>query len=171
MPTLKIQINRSDFYANDDPTRFNSPALRVLINLLSAGILGINFSQINDGYFVTMIIFALPILLDYFRFRPADKIRRWIYHVGKGIVIFVSLICLFGIVGVFEIVSLSGTPNIMVREGYVIASGLHVPAYLLWLLMALNVLLSAIDTFFVYTKAEQKISDEILNSAKDTKIK
>lgn len=157
---MMFTIDRSDFYIDDEPTRFNSPSLRVLINVLSAGILGINFSQITNGYFVTMMIFAIPILLDYFRFKPAVKLRRAIYHVGKALVILVTLICLFGIVGVLTIVSLDDTPHIMVRADYVIASGFHFPAYILWVLMALNVLLSVIDTFFVRTRAEQKfISD------------
>ncbi|MPM57142.1 hypothetical protein SDC9_103963 [bioreactor metagenome] len=161
-------INFTDFYVNDEPTRFNSPAVRVLINVLSAGILGINFSQITNGYFVTMLIFAIPILLDYFRFRPTVKLRRLIYNVGKALVIIVTLICLFGIVGVFTIESLDNTPHIMVRTDYVIASGFHFPAYVLWVLMTFNVLLSVIDTFFVRTKAEDKFMEDL--SDIETKI-
>lgn len=158
MSNKHIQINRADFYTNDEPTQFNNPWVRVIINVISAAILGINFDQINNSYFVAMIIFTIPILLDYLRFRPAEKLRRLFHFIGKCLVFIVLFISVLGIVGVFSIESFDDNPHILVQEGYVIASGFHLPAIILWLTMALNVFISVIDTFTARYEAEQKLT-------------
>lgn len=57
----------------------------------------------GTGYFVSLFLFATPLIVDYTSFEPDDRLRKWCHNVAIGAAIVWAFIGFMGGVGLFAI--------------------------------------------------------------------
>ena len=134
--------------ATDNPNMAAHLGFRFLYTLVAWFVLGFN---VNEGFFVSMFFFVLPVFMDCIKFTPLVKLRVWIKRFEvffTGVALFISSLGVFGIytlkneIGKWQITA----TNFVVE----LPSGFEV-GWIWWLLGAI-VLVTAVDWFCNVTK-------------------
>nr|DAJ94612.1 MAG TPA: hypothetical protein [Caudoviricetes sp.] len=134
----------ADVLCNDHPTKYAHLGWRFLCALLSWFLLGKSIS-VGNAFFASLALFVVPLMLDYYKYEPRDKIRKMLTFIAKGVNgIFLVCACL----GMFGIVSVVDQKNILVIQtspDFVFSNVNLVSVQFFWILLLLTVIVCAVD--------------------------
>jgi len=152
-----LNSKSSDSSLYEDNSRPNNHVVGVVFGFITLCLLGLNFSAIGNGYFVSVSIFSIPTIFELTMHKPRSIMRIIIRNIHILLLMVICIICILGLIGVLNIVSIDGTPNIMVQEDFVLGGEYHVPAFHLWLAVVASWFCSLVDLFASKTRAEDKM--------------
>ena len=124
---------------------------RFLYTLIAWFVLGF---KVNEGFFVSMFFFVLPVFMDCVKFTPLIKLRRWIKYVEvvlTGMALFFSLL---GVFGIYTLKNETGTWQITSENVAIeLPSGFDVGW--IWIFLISIVFVTAVDWFCNDTKFDR----------------
>ena len=129
--------------AMDNPNMAAHLGFRFLYTFLAWFILGYN---VNEGFFVSMFFFILPVFMDCVKFTPLSNLRKWIKMAQvttTGILLTISTL------GVFKIYTLSNELGAwqIISSNFVVDLPSGIGVEWIWKLLGLTVLVTAVDWF------------------------
>lgn len=140
---------------DDEPTKVAGLGFRVVYTLIAWILLGNNVVQ-GNGFFMSLILFAAPLFVDYVQFKPLDNnFRKWLKAIGMGISILWIIIGAIGLGDILNIQLVRGINYIKVSDTFVVyKSGIFKFKYL-WFGMGISSFLTIADLFAYQTKFER----------------
>ena len=127
--------------ATDNPNMAAHLGFRVFYTLIAWFVLGF---KVNEGFFLAMCFFALPVFMDCLKFTPLNKIRKKIIILETVVSGILFLISLIGVIGIYVIEN-SGESWYIVTNNFVgyLPSGFDVA--IMWYLLGLVVFITMVD--------------------------
>ncbi|ONK21236.1 hypothetical protein BLX87_23215 [Bacillus sp. VT-16-64] len=142
----------------DDPqTVFSVLWFRVGYTTIAWLIMGFWDEPYTKNFFITLLLFASPLLMDYLRFKPINnKIRSGIKYIGVTVS---ALWILFSILGMSSFFRLNKS-QLAVDEDHLLSSIVPpIPVIMIWALLGLSVALTIVDAIVYRSKAERKVGE------------
>lgn len=142
----------------DKPTRVASLGWRILYTFISWLVLGEGILP-GRGFFVSLILFIFPLLMDYLKFVPDTGFRSFLRYAG---IIISSVWLLIGIIGTFGILSIVDSQHhlrIMIDQNYIVLGGASFPVSIIWWFIGINVVLTVVDWVFWECEIEKRIRE------------
>ena len=146
------QIGKCPFYdecpirlhplsATDNPNMAAHLGFRFFYTLIAWLVLGF---KVNEGFFLAMCFFALPVFMDCVKFTPLSKKRKRIILVEtifSGLLFGVSII---GVIGIYQVKKVGETWQIFTKDfiGY-LPSGFDIS--IMWYWLGLIVIITMVD--------------------------
>ena len=129
--------------ATDNPNMAAHLGFRLFYTLIAWFVLGF---KVNEGFFLAMCFFALPVFMDCLKFTPLNKKRKRIIVVEELVSGITFLISLIGVIGIYAIEK-SGESWIIVTKDFIgyLPSGFDVAV--MWWLLGSIVLITMVDWF------------------------
>lgn len=128
----------------DIPTRVANLGWRVIYTILTYAVLGLGINP-GTGFFVSLTLFAIPLLIEYLKFIPDTFWRRLIRKTG----IIFSLYCVFigvlGLIGIFNIEIVNDKLLLVVAKNYIVAQGQFCGLDSIWYSVGFSIPLTLID--------------------------
>ena len=136
--------------ATDNPNMAAHLGFRFLYTILAWFILGY---KVNEGFFISMFFFVLPVFMDCVKYTPLKKLRAYIKMISvsaTGLLLFLSIL------GVFEIYTLSKETGEwqIVSSNFVVDLPSGIGLKWLWGLLVLIVLVTLVDWLCNDTKLD-----------------
>lgn len=141
---------------DDVPTKVSSLGCRVLVTLILCGFVGYNI-QDDRSFFSSAFMYSVPLILDYLRFQPTTKLRQFVKTCGLVISTIESVIALFGLGGIFEVISTNNTCLFRISEKFVILKGYSFDVKYIWGILAISVLITGFDWVVYKKKIEEQL--------------
>ncbi|MBR6713190.1 MAG: hypothetical protein IKI76_09390 [Selenomonadaceae bacterium] len=136
--------------ATDSPNMAAHLGFRFSYTVLAWFILGY---KVNEGFFVSMFFFVLPVFMDCVKYTPLKKLRKYIKMVSvlaTGLLLFVSIL---GVFGIYTLSKETGEWQI-VSSNFVVDLPSEIGLNWLWGLLILIVLVTFVDWLCNYTKLD-----------------
>lgn len=143
---MSIEEEASQFSTkpNDRPTKVAQLGWRCVYVIVAWVILGYSPSP-GKGYFTALCLFAFPLLLDYLKFTPDTRFRKWVRSIG----IFLSGFWIFlGVLGAFDVLNVTVVNKeliVEVTDKFLVAQGTSVPLSVIWGIISFSVVLTIVD--------------------------
>lgn len=137
--------------ATDNPNLAAHLGFRFLYTLVAWFVLGFN---VNEGFFVSMFFFILPVFMDCIKFTPLVKLQIWIKRfevLVTGTALFISSL---GVLGIYTLSNKTGTWQI-ISENFVVGLPSEFEVAWIWYLLVAIVLITAVDWFCNDTKFDR----------------
>lgn len=147
---------------DDSPNKLAHLGVRFAYTCIAWVMLGVGVS-VGNAFFVSIFLFALPLLMDYFKFDPEHKIRKWFKRLEILIVGFWALMGIFGAFGAFEIVKIEVGLVACSSDKFIALKNLSVPVDTLWYFLGTAVFITAVDWVFSITPLEVDMNKLIKN--------
>ncbi len=128
----------------DTPTRVAHLGWRFVYTSIAFAVLGLGASP-GTGFFVSVLLFAGSLLLDYFKFLPDTPLRRVIRRIGIGYTGCFCTLGIFGLVGILTVISVQANLYVMVSSSYVVAKGASFPIEYIWYSAGIAAFLTGVD--------------------------
>lgn len=161
--TCDKECDKDDFVCpklletDDDPTKVAGLGFRCAYTVVAWVMLGFNIPN-GNGYFMSLILFAAPLFIDYLRFRPSDlKIRKHLRRAGIIVTLIWIFLGVFGLGGVLSVITIENISNINISENFVVLKGIHFSSKYLWMFLGISALLTIADYFAYSTKYERAL--------------
>ncbi|MCB6366858.1 hypothetical protein LI291_11815 [Intestinibacillus massiliensis] len=149
---------------DDIPTKVSSLGFRVWFSLLSVLVLGMTVKNPTSDSVISVLIFIIPLMREYYGFIPSTRPRRILRRVELAIIWVIVSICGLSIVNILEI---SGA-NLKVSDRFAVLSGKSFSFIIVWILLIAISILTVAD-YVAYkpkspkgSKAETKLEKELL---------
>lgn len=145
----------------DVPNKYGSLKFRAAYTLISFIVLGFNLSE-GNYFFVSLLMFSVPLFYDNIRFSPIEESRRFIKVISMTVLGVQGIIGIAGLLGALECVKISEL-LIKVSEKYIILQNKSFPLKWLWYSIGIDVILTFLDTVVALPKyskigAQEKVS-------------
>ena len=139
----KCSVRLHPFSANDSPNMVAHLGFRCFYTVLAWIVLGY---KVNEGFFLSMCFFVLPVFMDCLKFTPLNEIRKLVRNCElcvSGLLFGVSLL---GVIGIYELKKVDGAWTIYLTDfaGY-LPSDIELGT--MWMLLILVVFVTLIDWF------------------------
>ena len=147
----KCPVRLHPLSAMDSPNMAAHLGFRFLYTLIAWFVLGF---KVNEGFFVSMFFFVLPVFMDCVKFTPLIKLRRWIKYVEvvlTGMALFFSLL---GVFGIYTLKNETGTWQIT-YENFAIELPSGFDVGWIWIFLISIVFVTAVDWFCNDTKFDR----------------
>lgn len=157
-----VDTNASNYRSNDMPNPGPHLVWRAVYTFVAWAILAISVPK-GQAFFGTLILFAFPLLTDYWKFTPDTLARKRICLTGKWVS---GLWCGIGILGLFnmltvtdEIVNNKPTGALLIEVSANVSvtfiKNLHIPFDWAWGVFALSWILTIVDIAFFQSEKEK----------------
>lgn len=147
-------------------TKLNNPWINFGFNIIAVLILGNNISKIDDFFFVSLVIFALPIFFDTLGFLPKDLLGK---VIKKGQAIALLIVLGSGFLGIFKILNIVDTmtasANIEVNNDFMVLAGLKFPVCFVWYGTIACLIFQGLYLYAVKSPAEKNIMARLNRSS------
>lgn len=140
-----IDFDQDSKVVPDKPTKFNHLGFRVAYTVIAWIVLGKGVNQ-GQGFFVSLFLFMIPLLMDYMKFDFLN--RKWLRSIGIALSALWTLFSLVGLFGVLSVVATKHGLVVMLSKNYVVYPGLAMSLAAIWLLLLLSVFLTVFDWWF-----------------------
>ena len=127
----------------DMPTDVAGLGFRVWFTLLSAIVLGLAVNQPSRDSIISILIFVIPMMREYYGFRPKKRRRAALRMIQLGILWIIVALCALYIVEVFTLVE----RKIIVTDNFPVLSGCGFDFIVVWILLLVMALLTIADYF------------------------
>jgi len=139
----------------DRPTAYAGLGIRFIFAILAWFVLGFNITP-GSSFFVSLLLFAAPLFLDYKKFIPDTRLRRIVNNIGKilsGGMALISVIGLFGILVI--VVDDNNNLYVQVAKTFILFKGYIIPLDFIWCLVGSSVVITGLD-WIVYEGVTEK---------------
>lgn len=130
--------------AADRPTAVVGLGWRVLYTVMAWVVLGAGIMP-GNGFFVSLVLFSMPLLMDYLRFDPDTKRRRRLRYLGIGFSVFCAMTGFFGLAGIFGVELVQNELCFVVAKNYIVAKGALCPLERIWYIIGTAIPLTIAD--------------------------
>lgn len=164
----EIRYCKYEFCPEDSPTKINNLGTRILyISVIWFIML---WNQPDDvQVFTNIVLFYIPLLMDYCKFNNKNNIRKIIRSLGIATCVFWLIFSLFGYIGIIQPINNSGKLIFKVSEKYELLTNFCFSYKSTWKLMGISVFWSVLDKFVFENKIEKDVINN-LNSSNCAKI-
>ncbi|AVX21578.1 hypothetical protein SAMN02745885_01673 [Carboxydocella sporoproducens DSM 16521] len=140
------------YQSPDKPGFIANLGFRFIYTLLAWILLGYKNSA-GSSFFVSLLFFVSPLCVDYLKFEPSEKIRKYFKKISLCITFFWVII---GILGVFEIITLNNELHIQLSKDFIAFRSLNINISLLyvWYALMVNVIITLLDWIICEYPAE-----------------
>lgn len=157
--------------AKDKQTKAADLGWRCVLAFVSWIILGAGIVQ-GNGFFVSLVLFTIPLLKEYFSFAPQTTMRKIIKRIGIIASGFWVLVGFFGLSGILTVISGKDGLYIRVSENFIDYKGQLFDLRIIWYTIAINVALTVVDWIVkVDCLEEQYIRKDEKQNSKSTRDK
>lgn len=143
---------------DDRPTVFSALWLRAAYTLLAWLVLGY-WAEPNSNFFVTLFLFSTPLLIDYFRFEPANsRFRKYVKYAGVVVTSFWLLFSLLGMMEILHLESIGSGANVAVGQNHLLYTVIpSIPLLTVWSVLGTSTFLTIVDAIVFRSKAESEV--------------
>ena len=106
----KCSVRLHPMTATDNPNMAAHLGFRAFYTFIAWFVLGY---KINDGFFLAMCFFVLPVFMDCIKFTPLNKIRKWIRRFEIAVTGALFFISLLGVIGIYALQGINGSWRIV----------------------------------------------------------
>lgn len=145
---------------DDKPTVFAHLGWRVAYTLVACLLLGKGVRE-GSGFFVSLLLFAFPLLLEYLRFQPKEKLRQWYRRICIIISACWVVVGIIGLTGVLEIYHFNNEFGVRVSYDYIVFPGFSFPLKYLWFTTLASVILTILDLWAYSSYPESVFKEQI----------
>jgi hypothetical protein len=138
----------------DRPTKIAGLGWRFGYTLIAWIILGFGITEGNT-FFVALLLFSIPLLMDYLKFKPVTMIRFVFCKVGVFVTGFWAIFGFLGLCGIFYVILDKNTLYIRVTDAYIDYKGLSFELKIVWRFVILNVFMTIVDWILNETPLEE----------------
>lgn len=142
--TCKCPMANHCMCVDDDPNQLAHLGFRFAYTCIAWFILGMGISE-GTSFFVSIALFAMPLLMDYLKFNPRDKMRIRIKTIEIIVVGFWVIVGVLGSFGVFEIIKLNGEFILKTSDKFIAMKYINVKLSDLWFWIGSSVCIAAVD--------------------------
>lgn len=135
---------------DDLRTAASGLGFRVWFTFASVFILGLVIGEPNQDSVISILIFLIPMMREYYGFKPRQNKRIWLRRVQLGVIWLCVGICGLQLAGVLEL-----RESILIfsdRLPYI--SGMHFSFHIIWILLWLLFLFTIVD-YFAYRSIQK----------------
>lgn len=115
--------------------------------------------KVNDGFFLSMCFFALPVFMDCVKFTPLNKYRKIIRLFEIGVTAALFFISLLGVFGIYTLKT--GENFRVVTENFIGVLPSDVPIQTFWIVIGLTVFVTLVDWLCNLFKLDDKVDEEV----------
>lgn len=115
----------------DDPTKIAHLGWRFFITLFAWFILGLGISP-GGNFFVSLILFSIPLLVDYLKFKPKEGWRKKLRRIGIILSGFWFFIGMIGLGSIVYIKNDNGLILLKVSRDFITLRGKFLPVEYIW---------------------------------------
>ena len=141
----------------DRPNAVAHLGFRFFYTLIAWFVLGF---KINEGFFLAMCFFALPVFMDCVKFTPLNEYRKIIkfFEVGvSGLLVGISFL---GVIGIYAVENISDSWLVVCKDFVVdLPSGFSVEV--IWWILAAVVFITAVDWFCDESQLERAVIENL----------
>ena len=137
--------------STDNPNLAAHLGFRFLYTLVAWFVLGFN---VNEGFFVSMFFFVLPVFMDCIKFTPLVKLRVWIKRFEVFVTGMAFFISSLGVLGIYTLSNKTGTWQI-ISENFVVGLPSGFDVAWIWNLLVTIVIVTAVDWLCNDTKFDR----------------
>lgn len=130
--------------SGDVPSKIASLGWRATLAIAGWFVLG-HTTQDGSGFFTSLTLYSIPILVEYLKFKPVDI---WRFVIKILATILSGIYTLIGFLGMSNILIVNNVNNkayIKVSSNYIIFPGRQITATAVWLLIGVSVILTIIE--------------------------
>lgn len=139
---------------DDEPLKIPSLGIRIGISILGWVLLGFNPSE-GSGFFTSLMLFALPLLVDYIKFKPTTNFRNFVRFSGIVISFIWIIFSFIGLSGLITVKLLDNEAYIYVSNSFITLKGVNFKLIHIWRILGVSPALTLIDFFVFKTKFEK----------------
>lgn len=150
--------------APDKPTKCANLNFRFVYTLIAWLVLGLGIAP-GISFFSSMILFSLPLLMDYCKFRPDNGWRLYLRNFAFSSCLFWVILGICGLVGILSVKDMNHLLLIRVSDNYIILKGLVFPLKYVWLGMGINMIITSVDAVAYESPFEKMVLKELNSKA------
>lgn len=116
---------------DDLRTAAASLGFRVWFTFASVFVLGLVIGEPNHDSVISILIFLIPMMREYYSFKPRQISRIWLRRVQLGMIWLCVGICGLQVAGVLEL----NESNLIFSDRLPYISGIHFSFHIIWILL------------------------------------
>ena len=139
----------------DSPNKFGSLKFRAIYTAISFLVLGFNQGE-GNSFFLSLLMFSVPLLYDNMRFSPVEKSRQIIKSAFVTVLFCQIAVGISGMIGIVDCILIDEL-KVVVSNKYIAFQGISFPLVWLWGSIGIDVALTITDTIIArpqYSKAK-----------------
>lgn len=129
---------------NDEISAVASLGFRCLYTIIAWVVLGKGIAP-GTGFFVAMMLFQIPLGIDYVKFKPHDKIRQRLRKIG---LIVTALFLFIGFIGLSNIIFIEKIDDVFcvkIANDFIAFKDLLINVNVIWWMLILSPVLTVVD--------------------------
>lgn len=147
-----------DILCNDTPTKYAHLGWRFVCALLSWFLLGKSITA-GSAFFASISLFVAPLMLDYFKYEPLDRVRGVISLVAKFVNGFFLICAALGLFGIVFITDQNGILIVKTSNSFIYPDMHVIDVQNFWWMLFSTVAICAVDWAANRTTLEQDIAE------------
>lgn len=145
---------------DDRLTVFAHPSARLFCTSLTWFSLGLATST-GNGFFSSLFLFNLPILLEFLQTIPNQQNRVYLYRVARVVNGIILLFSLLGMISILTIVEINSEKYIITTSNFIVSNMLIVKLETFWYYLLIDVAFAVIDWIAAYNIKGSSTSNEL----------
>jgi hypothetical protein len=133
---------------------------RILYAIVAWILLGFQI-PLGSSWFISIILYQFPFLIDYLSFKPYDSKRNIIKNIEVIYSLSIIIISFLGCAGVFVIIQNGQDMFIQMNMNFIALRGKSINIFFYWILLLGTVCLNTIDYGQYITQEEKKLDENI----------
>lgn len=119
----------------------------------------------GTSWFISIILYQVPFLIDYLSFKALSTKRLWIKRIEVIYSLVIVGLSFLGCAGLFVIVQNEGNPFIQINAGYIALRGVSISAFSFWIILIVTAWLNVLDYGQFSTKEEDELQETFASNS------